>query len=1800
MYFSSLQLTNLSESAPLQQPLNAGLDGSLDPTDGGDLSTRQTARSICDNSVSTSAPLETPLQNGVSAAACRRTAQSCPSSPSGRGMPMNGGPGPTKISGKFAVSILSPTICLSTISVRQCLDACGGNQSAERRRLRSSTVPDRLTGLPGRVDVCVVQPRKASNRKDFPDWTEETTWEDSLEDVELVNSEENMPSFKMANKHCHQLNRTTWENSVRRSNSTVAMSSSLPRSCGLPNGGVDVAGKSGRRESSLPGPGRQSTCVSSSHAHGETEGNGGLEQKGSHRMRSRLPLLGSSPAKLVGADGRSVKASAETKNPADVNDSSGKRSVNVKTVSRELNSQMSEPAMKSGNALATKSLQSEFSSDSDTSTSKSSTTQNGRSKSQSTHNSRILAKSEGSPRKTKSSLPILGSLHGRKNPTASPSKPNRSAVSNIQISNPVDVVQTNPGVIPSDGSTRKSSSGSLRFHYPAGSETVPTQMPSSRRKTSDCGSRSPRSSSLTGTKSPEDWNLPAVKERSRSQEDHRRQTPASFYSSCGQGSPSVCRRSCHCSRHSNAQNLDAGEGNHAQPSAQGGSALPETTPTKPWAKTLRDYEKSPSPVRSRKSTPENVGPATVHANHTSLKNALVNLPNFSATRDSKGSGQEDQLPGAKSDSVLQTKSKHSVSFSSASCSQFEKVESASKIQSRSTAIKEQQAKMEESFSLHKQNNKPVKSLLPTKIRKTSNDSLIKKQKNAISIMLHGSPKRKVLASETKEVSDSLHNGTIPSRLPSSRTSCKEQSFGVKATSRRSLYHAHFDHNGPNGCASTYQNGVGLRSMNASRKIFADPSLLRDQLPTEESLDLLLAISPATVSATQAKAAGERPSLQAASATVNSSRTISNESSNKESLSLISHEARVDKIRSSSVDSQKVFARNGPSKQEIGICKFDNSSSDIVVEKRPVNPEKVLETQRLNSSDVTHSSSFKSSSLDRAMRRVTIANEPTQSRTTEANTLERMQTTETERRIKISVQHEVSTRLPVISKATGNDSYVSSTAQSCTKEREIYLQKDAAIKVIGDMPGLEKPVPINQHIALNCDDRNGADNMFSKNETSGVTENRNLVDNCLVKKVGRRGVPRFGDWPPRMRGLGSVYSRTLDKASDIGCTDSSTSFPQDVLCPTDDNLNERSSLPVQPNVVRVLNDSLMNGINIEVEHTRSTSRIIPVTIVKSPLPTTLPLCREEESAPPSARTGSDAEDQLINPSLNRSRPFQKSFSFIDSVPELIGMRFVDDNHRQRTHLDALRPKSSSRVNLVSDHTSCLVRSSVGETIGTSASGSSTSEKNESVVMTNKLLGRSINTDPFSAGSFDTPSGDTDRTTKINLQTPVYTSPSKLKRNDPSSSQPGSLLAKFASPKHSNQGTEITPVHLDTSRLTQRGSSAKLVSKISVDSMDDPMSYSSPFPLVSKASVDDPMSSSSPLPSCSPPQALPPPPLHCSRSDALLLRQERYLDASDNPEARTNWYISDLENCEFLDQLLIRGSCASLPQNLKRKPTVMRGQRTVLRPRSAEYAKRKSPELSCFRKSRVMSPESEDELNTINPLERKPDETCSNAASLRTHSRLLQRIFSHRGGTTVYSKDPYQAPFDGLHSPVSTSAESSLSREGDASIDVDDQELNIKINHYRSLSQKGRLPYFSCYGESCHTPPLAIFLSDEDISATVFPLRHVVSEPVTNKPFMRAFSSDHRSTLPDSKTPSVVKERPRSDCFDAKWASHLRHRLSLGFVKESPKFTIGNDTISSLTALTIYEAFCPLRTVRSSLCLCAKRLFQRLTTVTYFVY
>src|SRR6218665_2701556 len=35
---------------------------------------------------------------------------------------------------------------------------------------------------------------------------------------------------------------------------------------------------------------------------------------------------------------------------------------------------------------------------------------------------------------------------------------------------------------------------------------------------------------------------------------------------------------------------------------------------------------------------------------------------------------------------------------------------------------------------------------------------------------------------------------------------------------------------------------------------------------------------------------------------------------------------------------------------------------------------------------------------------------------------------------------------------------------------------------------------------------------------------------------------------------------------------------------------------------------------------------------------------------------------------------------------------------------------------------------------------------------------------------------------------------------------------------------------------------------------------------------------------------------------------------------------------------------------------------------------------------------------------------------------------------------------------------------------------------------------------------------------------------------------------------------------------------------------------------YEALCPLRTARSraSLCLFAKRLFQRLTTFTYFVY
>ena len=149
-----------------------------------------------------------------------------------------------------------------------------------------------------------------------------------------------------------------------------------------------------------------------------------------------------------------------------------------------------------------------------------------------------------------------------------------------------------------------------------------------------------------------------VKGRSRSHEESRCRPEKSLNGGClADMVPTTGHRVCHCCRNSHSQDIESSpvHNRHSIGSRP-------NTPTKPWAKTLRDYDKSPSPVRSRKSTPENSTPPPSRAIH--VRNSSTDSVE---SRDSHTKKREDKnlLPGTKSDSLLQMKQKFVVQKGSA-------------------------------------------------------------------------------------------------------------------------------------------------------------------------------------------------------------------------------------------------------------------------------------------------------------------------------------------------------------------------------------------------------------------------------------------------------------------------------------------------------------------------------------------------------------------------------------------------------------------------------------------------------------------------------------------------------------------------------------------------------------------------------------------------------------------------------------------------------------------------------------------------------------------------------------------------------------------------------------------------------------------------------------------------------------------------------------------------------------------------------------------------------------------------------
>lgn len=1515
-----------------------------------------------------------------------QTWQSYPPSPASHGAVKIGSP-VQKISGKFAVSVFSPTICLSTVTIRQCLDVCSGQKDSEPCSSIMTAAPASLSGLPGRVDVCVVQPQALSKIKHYREYSC-----GNVKNFNVDNSvREVVRDRSMADSECHvECNQLAKLSELM--SDIVEIPSEMKQSGSISFHSVAVG------RSSQASVGNNRTVK---------DGCDSFESKGSYyRKPSRLPVLESSPARTC-----LVKITSSKTSPGVRNYSEPSRAVlETKAVSLTNRDSNSLPKQKQnlsgiGEDGSDYCLHPQYLSDCD-----SGFVQTKVSQSHCSRKSSGEGKSEVSPHKTRSLLPVLGSLRGKQIAISSAVKIGHNQELSSQSSCDSAMIQVCSKSV--ECNSVKSPQGSLKpCPVIEKEEASPKSSRSSPRKIF----RLPRSSSLKNRKTNEEWNISAGKGRSRSQEDHRRGSTLFHRPRSGEVSPAGCRQSCRCFRHSNPQVLDVAESSQVHLSSHCNSVFYDTR-MKPWATTLRGYEKSPSPVRNRRSTPENAG---LPALNSELKDFPAFLPNSTLNCSLKEMAVVDsvsQVSGSRFDSVSNTKlrksgSNSTVSGSSPTIRHRVKSKSSSKSSSGSGSDSEKTPVFEKKLST---NAMSIKSLKPAKMRKMSNENLNKNQQKTV----------------TKP--NSTLSGCSLCRHPRGRSLSKEQNCCCsQSNQRRYLCCQRFNLNRNKGL---------LEIGSSSRKIFEDPSDLRNQLPTKEALDLLLAVSPAI-----GKSSSRKPRNQQICVPIDSLVSPKND--------FLSHSSEKNDASLRLENDAETVNLSHSQKNIINFCKFDESNSDIVIiEKHQLNASRAVDHDETECAGLEH----------RHLKNTPI---------------------EEENKLKFSASDQISFSEPAMKSSEPNEKsrvIEIGEAPNCRVEGKKPCDSKCAIDMRGKLEVTDLsmraksdgiydgqltivPIKVIGQTSSVVQTMSTADTFDRHDSTAeydirfvatgsqiqNVTSIRSSsagIANYRASRTLYASMPPFGEW----------FSRH-HKSSDHSAGSLAESFP--VFCgvpapqTSEFRCSRMLSFPSEKDNVDVAPFSVIDN-QVHFSLKQSVSKPFSGEVSEFNF-----FCKDKESvvienndankirnsAVPGYMnkmtsrfvggiipSGCHGDKERINRPLTRDSPFQRSFSFIDSRPELISTRFVDEaRDRSEIQLSVLNSEQRNKSHI-----------------------------NRGVNCTENLCGENHVTDSF-----------------IDVK------------------------------KELVQNLEVKNVSV--------GNRTGLVSSL--------RQSSSPLPVSDRS----------------------PPPLHYSHSDAVLTRQDRVFDSSDNSSSKTQWYISDIENVEFLDDLLLRRSCASLPQNLKRKPVFTHDQRMLLRPRSAEYAKHRSPELSCFRKSRAVSPDSDNEFDARSS--RRHDDMYSSSTLDRVHARFLQKIFGRRGSTC--SKESYGTLADSLHSPVS-SAESSLSREGNTNINRDEQEeLKIRLNHYRCFTRRGRHPYYGCYGDLRHTPPLAVFLSNEDISASVFPLRHVVSEPATSE----RFADGYISGLTDG---AVAKERPKSDGFDVKLASHLRHQLDACFAKyQTPKFTLG---------------------------------------------
>lgn len=296
----------------------------------------------------------------------------------------------------------------------------------------------------------------------------------------------------------------------------------------------------------------------------------------------------------------------------------------------------------------------------------------------------------------------------------------------------------------------------------------------------------------------------------------------------------------------------------------------------------------------------------------------------------------------------------------------------------------------------------------------------------------------------------------------------------------------------------------------------------------------------------------------------------------------------------------------------------------------------------------------------------------------------------------------------------------------------------------------------------------------------------------------------------------------------------------------------------------------------------------------------------------------------------------------------------------------------------------------------------------------------------------------------------------------------------------------------------------------------------------------------------------------------------------------------------------GLSFSLPRDFRRtKSTENANSRTTSRLQLQQRRRlmndsfrRWSPELSCFRQ--VGSPEEpiDDDDNDGRSIDR--DIAAAETTTSRARARILTRFLPFNTGGSGGGSFKEDRTSSSVRRPRAKACGDANGRRGHSRSPVrgsekdcdsnttlatvryenNDEDVVVELRHYRSLSRQRRGEEREELNHCPPTPPLAVFLSSEDITASVFPLRHAVSEPFGRGSPIKSTGSnggsgDDRSRVVHRAASGVrfvsgsstrdgdrrVRERPKSECFGVKLAGKVLSTLQDPWTRDHCKFTTG---------------------------------------------